>query len=130
MKHFVLRGIVAAILCLGASGQLQSQTLRWIRPYSEAPSYWQQVSPAGFDSSNSLLTLFVGNWIHAVAHIFENVKAGERVLLVVRYSPLMGANDALVGVTPSAMTEVRFAGADTVGVSLDIRASAVSVDPQ
>lgn len=91
----------------------------WIQPYAEKgfTDYWEHLDSSGFGGQQ----LFAGPRIDAFAAVRESVNAGERVALLAVVPILINGNFQGIGAFIGDLAEVRFVGADSSGVTLEIR---------
>jgi len=97
-----------------------AQEAAWILPYTATPNYWELVALTGIGQPNSKTELFAGPQIRAFAVVPLSVGPGERLALIAEMTLLVGEDLWPVGADIGDMTELRFVGADSTGVSVEI----------
>lgn len=110
---------IAAAIATAATAQAPN---RWVQPYSDVPTYWEQIQP----DSASLPSVLRGPQIRSVAIINRTPRTGDLVASVVGYNFLLGESGLALGTSVTDLVEVRFVGADNAGVSLEMRQGARS----
>ena len=89
----------------------------WQRPSPLVPYFWQDVAAKGLDS----VPLFAGPHVRAIASVAESVPTGNRIAFVAAIRFVLDENNQAKGASPGEISEARFIGADSAGVSIEVR---------
>ncbi len=122
-----VRMVATVIICglVMAVAVLAQDKARWMRPYTEAPGYWERITPS-FPASMRPL---VGPHVDAAVAVNDEVMAGDRVVLLVTFNTLLEASTGrAIRMTFGGAQEARFVGADTAGVTIATRDESSSLD--
>ena len=116
--------LVCAVLFVTLQIAAFAQSSGWLRPYPSQPYYWERIQER--ELATSILPR--APQVVAVAAVSESVTPGERIALVASVVWVFDTNNDPKGAAFKEITELRFVGADTAGVSFESRSAKQSAE--